>query len=451
MLSIQSIRGMFGRLSVLLLLALPMTSQATSVRMQTVLGPIDIFLYDSAAPRTVANFLEYANTNSYGNSFIHRSAPGFTIQGGGYFWNDASNQIDTISTNTPIASEFSAARSNRRGTIAMAKVDGNLGSSTSQWFINLVDNGYILDNYNGGYTVFGEVSASSLSVVDAIARLPITNAGGAFSQLPIIGTPGGGGIIKSNLMIVNSVTRSPNSYQGLWWNANESGWGMSVTQHADVIFAAIYTYDGAGLPTWYVIPNCPLKVTESPVAVIACTGDIYAVTGASPPGTPWNGAGKVTTKVGSGTLTFPKFSEGTFNFDINGIFGFKAITEQIFAAGSTPPAVDYTDLWWNPGESGWGISLTQQFGTIFAAWYTYDDNFKAVWYVVPNCPVNGAGCSGALYRVSGGEPIFTAWNGTNPAVVVGNVTFAFSDVANGAMNYTINGVTSSRAITRQTF
>jgi hypothetical protein len=40
---------------------------------------------------------------------------------------------------------------------------------------------------------------------------------------------------------------------------------------------------------------------------------------------------------------------------------------------TTGPAFDFTDLWWNAGESGWGLNLIQHAnGIIFAMWYTYD-------------------------------------------------------------------------------
>ena len=48
------------------------------------------------------------------------------------------------------------------------------------------------------------------------------------------------------------------------------------------------------------------------------------------------------------------------------------------AAAQVKPAHDYTDLWWNPGESGWGISIRQKppaggaVDALFAVWYTYD-------------------------------------------------------------------------------
>ena len=443
MISIRSGRNYFINLATMLVLAVPAVSNATTVRLPTSVGVIDINLYDAAAPRTVANFLNYVNSGTYNNSFIHRSVPGFIIQGGGYIWNDTTGNVSSVTTNAPIANEFSASRSNRRGTIAMAKLGGDPNSATSQWFINLADNGSSLDGQNGGFTVFGEVSAASMAIVDAIARLPVRNAGGPFTELPIVGTVANNAIQKSNLAIISTASAVPN-FQGLWWNANESGWGMSLTQHGNILFVAVYTYDDAGLPIWYVITNCP--VTPN-----GCTGDIYRVNGGTPPTVPWTGQGRILTKVGTGTLAFTNTSAGTFNFNINNIFGSKAITQQIFASGTTPPPVDYSDLWWNPNESGWGVSLTQQFGTIFAAWYTYDVSGKPIWYVATNCPATATGCTSPLHQFTGGAPLTSPWRGVNLPVLVGNVTFAFTDPANGTMSYTVNGATSSRVITRQVY
>ena len=444
MFSIRFNRALPAALGAMFILALPSVGHATTVSLATPQGNIDINLYDSAAPATVANFLNYVNSGKYNNSFIHRSVPGFVIQGGGYVWNDANGNMSSIATNAPIANEFSPTRSNRRGTIAMAKFSGEPNSATSQWFINLADNGATLDTSSGGFTVFGEVNTSSMAAVDAIARLPIANAGGAFSELPLESAPTNGVIQKANLVIISTAAVVANKYQGLWWNANESGWGMSITQHGNMIFAALYTYDDAGLPTWYVIPNCPVSSSS-------CTGDVYKVTGGTSPAVTWNGSARNVTRVGSGTLTFSDTGTGAFTYNINNIAGSKSITQQVFATGTAAPAVDYTDLWWNANESGWGISLTQQFGTIFAAWYTYDATGKAIWYVVPNCPVSGTSCTGALYQVTGGESLTTAWNGTNAPTVVGSMTLAFTDAGSGTMSYSLNGVNASRVIVRQVY
>jgi|GEM_PF-5941251 len=64
---------------------------------------------------------------------------------------------------------------------------------------------------------------------------------------------------------------------GLWWNQNESGWGMSITQLDAMAFLAWYTYDSIGQPTWFVMSSCPLVGN-------GCTGDIYSVVGGTPLG-----------------------------------------------------------------------------------------------------------------------------------------------------------------------
>ena len=61
------------------------------------------------------------------------------------------------------------------------------------------------------------------------------------------------------------------------------------------------------------------------------------------------------------------------------------------AAGQSAPAANYTDMWWNPSESGWGISFAQHSSSqVFAVWYTYDPRertpsgrAKPLWFVVP--------------------------------------------------------------------
>jgi cyclophilin family peptidyl-prolyl cis-trans isomerase len=416
-----------------------------TVRIQTNVGAIDIDLYDTTAPRTVANFMGYLNSGRYKESFIHRSVPGFVIQGGGYTWDMPQNVINFVPAFPAIVNEFSSSRPNVRGSIAMAKLGGDPNSATSEWFINLADNPD-LNTQNGGFTVFGQVKASSMAVVDAIGTLPLVNAGSPFDSLPISSAPSNNTIQKSNVVVVSSVTNLSSPYQGMWWNPGESGWGMSVTQHGTTIFTALYTYDENGAPIWYSMNNCPLTGGNR------CTADMYSVQGPTPPTVPWSSAGAQITKVGTGTLVFTDNNNATFSYTINNVTSSRVITRQIFATGPNPPAADYTDLWWNANESGWGVTITQQFGIIFAAWFVYDDNRKPMWYVALNCPITANTCTSDLHRASGGVRLTAPWNGAVPTPTkVGDVTFTFSDAANGVMRYTLNGVTTSRAITRQPF
>ena len=180
-------------------------SAQTMVRLLTTLGVIDIQLTNTA-PLTVANFLSYVRSEAYKQSFFHRSVPGFIIQGGGYTWSSSTNSYNTIPTLPAVANEYSATRSNLRGSIAMAKVSGDPNSATDQWFINLANNSANLDAQNGGFTVFGQVVANGMSVADAIAALPTANASGAFTNLPLATPVSGSSILTSNLVMVSSLT-----------------------------------------------------------------------------------------------------------------------------------------------------------------------------------------------------------------------------------------------------
>ncbi len=163
------------------LLALPQAATATIVEVETGLGTIEINLYNNATPATVSNFLAYVNSGAFTDSIVHRSVPGFIMQGGGFI-TDINAQIGSISTNPAVANE--PVYSNVQGTIAMAKLANNPNSATSQWFINLANNASNLDEQNGGFTVFGEVTAG-MSVIDAIAALPRYDFGNAFTDLPL--------------------------------------------------------------------------------------------------------------------------------------------------------------------------------------------------------------------------------------------------------------------------
>ncbi len=114
-----------------LILAIPLflssSVMATNVIIQTSLGAIEVELFDATQPQTVANFLNYVNDGDYDNSFIHRSVPGFVIQGGGFTFIDGS--IASVQADPPVVNEPGI--SNLRGTIAMAKLGGDPDSATN--------------------------------------------------------------------------------------------------------------------------------------------------------------------------------------------------------------------------------------------------------------------------------------------------------------------------------
>lgn len=117
-------------------------------------------------------------------------------------------------------------------------------------------------------------------------------------------------------------------------------------------------------------------------------------------------------------------------------------------ASATSYGTDYTDLWWNPAENGWGVNLIQQYGTIFATLFVYGTDNSPRWYVASQLEGSPNSFSGTLYQTTG--PAFSApWTGGQPPTAVGSMSVAFSGSNSGTLTYTVNGVTVSKTIQRQ--
>lgn len=189
--------------------------------------PIDISLFETVASGTVSNFLIYVDDGSYDNLLIQRNVPGFVIQAGAYTYdenlNDGSFSYDgngqyngglqLVTTKGSIMNEFNL--SNTRGTLAMARVGGQINSASNQWFINLDDNSS-LDTVDEGFTVFGKVLGNGMNSIDLISNTPVYNLSNEmidivdFASIPLDGYTDSStinDISKSNLVIINSVNR----------------------------------------------------------------------------------------------------------------------------------------------------------------------------------------------------------------------------------------------------
>lgn len=155
------------------------------VQFDTSLGKFNVELLANDAPLSVQNFLSYVASATYANSFIHRIAAldgvkgNRIVQGGGYLAPAATS----LARKTPVALEYKLP--NARGTLALARTS-ELNSATSEWFFNVDDNTSVLGPSNGGgYAVFGRVLGTGMTTVDAMTAVPIYNAGGTFTNLPL--------------------------------------------------------------------------------------------------------------------------------------------------------------------------------------------------------------------------------------------------------------------------
>jgi peptidyl-prolyl cis-trans isomerase A (cyclophilin A) len=141
-------------------------AENSQVLLQTDLGNIRIELYDSLAPITVKNFLDYVDSGFYNGTIFHRVIPGFVAQGGGYTFDFAEKK-----TNPEIKNESDNGLKNDYKTIAMARMP-HPDSASSQFYFNLKDNPSLNAKVGAnGYTVFGRV-VDGMEVVEKIAKEP---------------------------------------------------------------------------------------------------------------------------------------------------------------------------------------------------------------------------------------------------------------------------------------
>ena len=151
----------------------------TKVLITTNMGNITAELDADKAPKTVANFLEYANKGHYNNTIFHRVIGDFMIQGGGF--EPGMKQKPAEQT---VENEAKNGLKNDVYTLAMARTS-DPHSASAQFFINVKNNSFL--DYPGqdgwGYAVFGKVTDGT-DVVDQIRKVKTTRSG-MFADVPV--------------------------------------------------------------------------------------------------------------------------------------------------------------------------------------------------------------------------------------------------------------------------
>ena len=242
------------------------------------------------------------------------------------------------------------------------------------------------------------------------------------------------------------------NYTDLWWNPNESGWGINLDHQDNILFATLFTYDRDGSPMWLVMPSGARQSDGT------YSGQLFRTTGPAFDAQPFGAINS--TVAGTMKLAFIDANDATLTYSYNGTSVTKSITRQAFAG--SPPTCTWSafdrsfsnnvqDLWFNPNEPGWGVNIAQHGNTIFATLFTYDRNGKGMWLVLPAGEQTADGkFSGPIYTTSG--PAFNAspWHSIS-FNAVGTMNFDFTNGNAGTLTYTVNGVTVTKSIQRQVF
>ena len=116
------------------------------------------------------------------------------------------------------------------------------------------------------------------------------------------------------------------NYQDLWWNPNESGWGINLTHQSDIIFATLFTYDAAGKGMWLILSR-----GDRIAATQNFAGAIYRTTGPNFDATPFTPIGPSNLRqVGNMRLEFADGNTAKLIYDVDGVSVTKDIQRQVF-------------------------------------------------------------------------------------------------------------------------
>ena len=128
-----------------------------------------------------------------------------------------------------------------------------------------------------------------------------------------------------------------------------------------------------------------------------------------------------------------------------------------FPARAVTGSTDYTGLWYNAGESGWGMNVIQQEQILFITLFIYGANSQPTWFVASGASFTSASggdrtYTGPLYATTGTPFSTNPFNpGATTVAPVGTITFVGKADGTATVSYTANSSTVNKAVVRQTW
>jgi len=147
-------------------------------------------------------------------------------------------------------------------------------------------------------------------------------------------------LAMSMLAVGAAKAANTTDYSDQWWALNESGWGLSVHQQADVIFVSLLVYGTDGKPTWFTAAATLQPGSDPGHAVF--TGDLYLTNGSYFP-TQWNPAALTYRKVGALAFVGAGPDNATLTYSVDGTQVSKSMIRQTWRFGNI--AGTYVGAW----------------------------------------------------------------------------------------------------------
>jgi hypothetical protein len=245
------------------------------------------------------------------------------------------------------------------------------------------------------------------------------------------------------------------NYTDIWWNADgkESGWGMSISDQADQLFVAWYTYDANGEQIFITMPGCQLSNTRT-FNRISCRGELFRTRGTPITSANYDLNANQFTIIGTALLEFSGPNAASFTYTINGRTIKKNLARTPFGTGVGSYPYDFSNLYWQENTSGWGLTLNQHSNSIFGVIYHYNESGNPLFLVLSGAEVVNGVVTGDLFQTRGSSTTNYLSDGWNSAEIkaerVGSVRFT-PNRETFAMTYTYKSVTHTRQMSKLQF
>ena len=231
------------------------------------------------------------------------------------------------------------------------------------------------------------------------------------------------------------------NYTDFWVDPSKPGSGVFLDQQGATLFATLFTHDASGNPVWLVMSNGVRQADGS------FAGDLYRTRGPLAEATRnVNAAGSLRFIPGRGeAATLFYYVDGMLHSRNVQRFRFGAAARECKWSVTADKAIgertNFTALWSNPADPGWGIAVSQLGDTAFAVLFTYDEQNRAAWAVMSNGRRNAlGGFAGDVYRAVAGR-----------IERVGSLTLGFTSADSGTIRYRLSGLDFQAPILRNTF
>jgi hypothetical protein len=155
-------------------------------------------------------------------------------------------------------------------------------------------------------------------------------------------------------------------------------------------------------------------------------------------------------------VSLGKFSAGTYEVVVTADWrgATDIIMKDSLALKSAPATPSKsTGVWYDPNESGWGMTFTESNGVVFIAWFVHDLK-RPYWYVMTGAKRDGAVIRGEIASIAGASDFRSNWNPAAATTVrLGEAVITFRDADSASVTSIVNafGASVTRNVKRLNF